>query len=176
MIKDIETIITDLKNGNKQYSKKNKHIFKKFIKGQSTKICVLTCSDSRVIPEYIFNKSIGELFVIRVAGNVAIDHSVIKSMEYAIDHLKIKYLIILGHNRCGAVIASEESEDKNEKLFEEIKKSFIIDPNNHSKANIIRQIEMLPNRSKIIKNKKDNNELTLLGVYYNIEDGSIEFL
>ena len=176
MKNEIENIISDLKNGNKEYSNKNKNILTKFIKEQSPKICVLTCSDSRVIPEFIFNKSIGELFVIRVAGNVAIDHSVIKSIEYAVDHLKIKYFIILGHTNCGAVIASEESDDQNELLLEEIKKSYILNPNNHFKANIIRQIDMMPKRSKIIKNKINNNELKLLGVLYNIEDGSIEFI
>ena len=71
-----DNLIEELESWNKKYSKKNKNIFKKFLKGQSPKIAILTCSDSRVIPEYIFNKSIGDLFVIRVAGNVAFDPSV----------------------------------------------------------------------------------------------------
>ena len=66
---------------------------------------VLTCSDSRVTPVLIFDQGIGDLFVIRVAGNV-IDEDVAGSIEYAVDHLGAKLLVVLGHENCGAVSAA----------------------------------------------------------------------
>ncbi len=66
---------------------------------------VLTCSDSRVTPVLIFDQGIGDLFVIRVAGNI-IDEDVAGSIEYAVDHLDAKLLVILGHENCGAVTAA----------------------------------------------------------------------
>ena len=147
MEKNKDKLIKELETGNKEYLQKNKNIFKKFIKSQKPEIAILTCSDSRVIPEYIFNKKIGDLFVIRIAGNVALDPTVLKSIEYAINHLKVSHLIILGHTNCGAVKASEESIDKTDKLLNEIKESFILNQNDHIKANIHRQIEMLPERT-----------------------------
>ena len=170
-----DNLIEELESGNKEYSKKNKNIFKKFLKGQSPKIAILTCSDSRVIPEYIFNKSIGELFVIRVAGNIALDSTVIKSIEYGVDHLKVSHLIILGHINCGAVKASEETNDEKDVLFNEIKESFILEPDNHFRANILRQLNMLPKRSITINNKIKNKKLTLIGALYNLKDGQVDF-
>lgn len=176
MKKNISDLIIDLKENNKKFIKKNKEILKKHINGQSPKIAILSCSDSRIVPEFIFNKSFGDLFVIRVAGNIAIDDSVIKSIEYAVDHLKIQYLIILGHTNCGAVIASEKSDDKNQKIFNEIKESFILDIDNHFRANILRQLKMLPERSNTIKNHINNNNLIMIGALYNLETGIVDFL
>ena len=69
---------------------------------------VLTCSDSRVTPVLIFDQGIGDLFVIRVAGNV-IDEDVAGSIEYAVDHLDARLLVILGHENCGALTAAYHS-------------------------------------------------------------------
>lgn len=73
--------------------------------GQHPYAIVIYCSDSRVIPEQIFSASIGELFVIRVAGNV-LDHHQLGSIEYAAGHLHCQHVIVLGHTGCGAVAAA----------------------------------------------------------------------
>ena len=73
--------------------------------GQHPYAIVVCCSDSRVIPEQIFNASIGDLFVIRVAGNVLDNHQ-IGSIEYAAGHLHCRQIIVLGHTGCGAVTAA----------------------------------------------------------------------
>ena len=72
--------------------------------GQQPLAIIITCSDSRVIPEAIFHCGIGDLFVIRVAGNV-IDNHQLGSIEYAADHLGTKLIMVLGHTHCGAVDA-----------------------------------------------------------------------
>ena len=72
---------------------------------------ILTCSDSRVPPEIIFDKGLGEIFVIRVAGNVP-DPVVLGSIEYAVEHLGSPLIMVLGHERCGAVKATVEAGGK----------------------------------------------------------------
>ena len=73
--------------------------------GQRPYAVIVSCSDSRVIPESIFSAGIGELFVARVAGNV-IDNQILGSIEYAIEHLGCRLVVVLGHTQCGAVGAA----------------------------------------------------------------------
>jgi len=68
---------------------------------------ILSCADSRVPPELIFDQGLGDLFVIRVAGNIA-DGDVLGSIEYAVEHLGTKLILVLGHEKCGAVSAAVE--------------------------------------------------------------------
>jgi carbonic anhydrase len=75
------------------------------VSGQHPKAIVIGCSDSRVPPEMIFDQSLRDLFVIRSAGNV-IDAIALGSVEYAVDHLGVRLVIVLGHDRCGAVQAA----------------------------------------------------------------------
>ena len=105
----------EIKQGNKKFldlldkdeSLKNKR--DDLVNGQHPDTLVITCSDSRVIPELIFSCSLGDIFVIRTAGNV-INEGELASIEYAIEHLKVKHIIVLGHTSCGAVHAAIHSE------------------------------------------------------------------
>lgn len=82
-------------------------------KGQQPYAVILTCSDSRVPPEIVFDKGLGEIFVIRVAGNVT-DPVVLGSIEYAAEHLGSPLIMVLGHERCGAVTAAVDIKGKPE--------------------------------------------------------------
>jgi len=75
------------------------------LKGQQPFAIVLGCSDSRVPPETIFDQGLGDLFVIRVAGNV-LDDAVLGSLEYGVEHLGVGLIVVLGHTQCGAVTAA----------------------------------------------------------------------
>ena len=105
----------DLKEGNKNFINKiNNDIDLKnkrdeLIKGQHPEVLIITCSDSRVVPEFIFNASLGDIFVIRTAGNV-INDGELATVEYAIEHLKVKHIVVLGHTHCGAVHAAINNE------------------------------------------------------------------
>jgi carbonic anhydrase len=77
--------------------------------GQHPKVVVLACSDSRVSPELLFDKSLGDLFVVRSAGNIA-DPIGVGSIEYAVEHLGSSMLVVLGHEKCGAVSAACSGE------------------------------------------------------------------
>jgi carbonic anhydrase len=74
-------------------------------KGQFPRVIVLGCADSRVGPELVFDKNLGELFVVRTAGNIA-DPVALGSIEYAVEHLHASLLVVLGHEKCGAVAAA----------------------------------------------------------------------
>ncbi len=73
--------------------------------GQSPAAAVLACSDSRVSPELLFDQGLGELFVVRVAGNI-VDDIVLGSLEYAVEHLRVCAIVIMGHSSCGAVTSA----------------------------------------------------------------------
>jgi len=77
--------------------------------GQSPNAIILACSDSRVGPELIFDQSLGDIFVVRTAGNVA-DPVALGSIEYAVDHFHSPLLVVLGHQKCGAVSAACSGE------------------------------------------------------------------
>lgn len=102
-------------NGNIAYIDKinanqnKKEALHALIKGQSPFALIVTCSDSRVVPEKIFDCNEGELFVIRSAGNV-INEGELASIEYGIEHLHVPYILILGHTHCGAVHAALNKE------------------------------------------------------------------
>ena len=92
-------------NNNKTYKDKRDEL----VKGQHPETLVITCSDSRVVPEVIFNCYLGDIFVIRTAGNV-INEGELATVEYAIEHLKVKHIVVLGHTCCGAIHASIHNE------------------------------------------------------------------
>jgi len=169
-----DEVIHQLLKENKAFQKKYATESEKHVKGQSPKIAVLTCADSRVIPEHIFQAGVGEIFVVRIAGNIAVDETVIASLEYAVDHLHISHLIILAHTHCGAVKAAEEAGHSTSLLLSEIQKSFTL-KKDHVLANLNRQLQLLPQRSESIKHAIENDSLHLIGALYHIEDGSVEF-
>ncbi len=101
-----------LMDGNQRYVQKkrifphqNKRQISAIAKGQHPFTIVLGCSDSRVPPELLFDQGFGDIFDIRIAGNI-IDDAVIASMEYAVEELKVSLIFVLGHERCGAVKAT----------------------------------------------------------------------
>ena len=73
--------------------------------GQAPKAVVITCSDSRLVPELIFDQSIGDLFVIRNAGNIVDGELELGSLQFAVEHLGVRNVIVMGHERCGAITA-----------------------------------------------------------------------
>ena len=79
--------------------------------GQHPFAIVLGCADSRVPPEIVFDQGLGDLFVVRVAGNIA-DDAAVGSFEYAVEHLEQRLILVLGHDRCGAVAAAVEAAEK----------------------------------------------------------------
>lgn len=169
-------VLSELKTGNKKFvASIDKKRLKKHAKGQKPKAAILTCSDSRVIPELIFDKGMGELFVVRIAGNVAADPIVIESLEYAVENLGVELILILGHTGCGAVATCEKNPKSDKRLLKEIRASFSI-CEDHVISNLRRQVSSLPERSKIIFKALRNKKLIVKGAIYKLESGAVTFL
>ena len=147
-------------------------------KGQSPYAIIVTCSDSRVIPENIFSAGIGELFVIRLAGNV-IDDQQLGSIEYAAGHLGCRLVVVLGHTHCGAVDAAINQEPSGyiRYITDEIKKAIgdETDPYKASCLNVRHSVQEIE-KSLCIHNIEEETGLRVVGAMYHIEDGSVEFL
>lgn len=145
--------------------------------GQSPYAVVITCSDSRVIPESIFSAGIGELFVIRVAGNV-MDHHQLGSIEYAVEHLGSKLVVVLGHSHCGAVGAAMGSEPSGYVKFitDEIRKAI-----GGEKDELRASCLNVENSVSVIKDSLKyqgvgESDVKVCGAMYHIDSGKVEFL
>lgn len=159
-------------------------------KGQHPFAVVVSCSDSRVPPELIFDQGLGDIFSIRTAGNVIGDYE-LASVEYAVEHLGAKLVVVLGHEDCGAVMAYLEDTSNVHtrghvkalveyiRQEEEEKKLPTEDRNNRSiavYANILHGIHVLKASTPILKPLADRKEITIVGGLYNMENGKVSFL
>ena len=148
-----------------------------FRNGQAPYAVIITCSDSRVIPESIFSAGIGELFVIRVAGNVIGDHE-LGSIEYAADHLGCRLAVVLGHTNCGAVGAALAGNPGGfvASITDEIRLAIggETDPLKAGILNVNRSV------SRIVQSlglsEADCSALQVVGAMYHIDSGRVEFL
>lgn len=189
-----DTSLGWMQNGNIRFFKghfrkdgKSKLDIQKLIKGQNPHTIVLSCSDSRVPPEHVFDQSLGEIFVIRVAGQ-ALDSSVIASIEYAVEHLGTQLIVVMGHTSCGAVKAALSAKAGEsvgspalDSLVNDIKPRITNSPKSDyvaeaSRANAIGVAEDLIKRSKIIAEKLHNNKLRIVSALYRLESGKVEWL
>lgn len=146
--------------------------------GQQPYAIIISCSDSRVIPEVIFSAGIGELFVIRVAGNV-IDNHQLGSIEYAADHLGCGLVLVLGHTHCGAVDAAinHDPEGFIQFITDEIKAAIgeECDPYKAVCLNVQRSIDMIESSLSIQRDEQAFG-LEVIGAVYDIESGAVSFL
>lgn len=144
--------------------------------GQKPYAVIVTCSDSRVIPESIFSAGIGDLFVIRVAGNVIDDHQ-LGSIEYAAEHLGIRLVVVLGHDHCGAVDAAiNHDPDGYIKFITDEIKLAIGDEQDDYKAcclNVKRSVEVIESSLEI--RQEEEHGLKVIGALYRLADGRVEF-
>ena len=162
---------------------------KRLTAGQKPHTIVLSCSDSRVPPEVVFDQTLGEIFVIRVAGE-AIDSSVIASIEYALEHLGSKLLVVMGHTKCGAVDAalkvkegSSAGSESLDRLLADIRprlrsvagKSASADLEVESTLNADGVARDLLKRSEIIRKKVEAHELTIKPALYRLDSGKASF-
>ncbi len=141
--------------------------------GQSPYAVIVACSDSRVIPEGIFTAGIGELFVIRVAGNVMDKHQ-IGSVEYATEHLGCKLVVVLGHDHCGAVGAAVHDEPSGfvKYITDEIRKA-IGDEKDELRASCLNVKQSV---SVLKESLGGEAGVEIVGAIYHIADGAVEFL
>ena len=188
MNKENEKVLERLMQGNEIYVKNNQNAGDVSLEarqrtakdGQHPYAIVITCSDSRVIPDAIFSAGIGDLFVIRVAGNVLDNHQ-LGSVEYAFSHLDANLIVMLGHTKCGAISAAQNSHGTTDKfikyIIEDITEA-IGDETDDYKATVLN----VKHGVNIIRNAFhdhpdiEDGELDVLGAVYDIETGEVKII
>jgi len=173
-------------NGNQQHPRQSTEQRVELIKSQHPFAIVVGCADSRVPPEIVFDQGLGDLFVLRVAGNVIDDHS-LGSIEYAVDHLAVRLIVVLGHQSCGAVKAAKdtiaaktEAPAHIQSLVTAIQPA--VEATVHGdleatvKANVKDVVQALRSSTPVLKPKVDSGELRVLGAYYSLDTGAVSFL
>jgi carbonic anhydrase len=194
---DPESVLKKFREGNKRYVAGITEIVelspqqrRELAVRQNPIAVVVGCSDSRVPVEMLFDQSVGSIFVARVAGNV-IDTSVSGSIDFALTHLDVKLIIILGHEDCGAVSAALSGEDtiaaqgpNLQKILRQIRPAVCVippmdDKTAHSRAAIIANVEYQISgvRKELTVREAENEGLVrVVGAYCHITTGEVEFL
>jgi len=160
------------------------------VAGQHPHAVVLTCADSRVPPEYIFNEGLGSLFVVRVAGGVA-DPVTVGSVEYGVEHLHAPLIVVMGHTRCGAVKAAIDTPapagvpagpGANIESILSLIRPGIARGANHGDpwtaavyGGVEQAISDLFRISRIVPEMSESEEIGVIGAVYEIETGKVKF-
>ena len=192
-----EQALARLKDGNARFiagqarfQTVQKEVLAELAKGQQPYVTILGCSDSRVPPELVFDAGFGELFVIRVAGNV-LGPSILGTLQYAAAHLKTPLFVVLGHDHCGAVQAAVGSrfhgathKSRIEVLLENILPALENLDGNQTpesllesavEANVRHTVKQLLETPEA-KARLPESDMMLVGAVYDIESGHVRFL
>src|SRR5438094_1898182 len=185
--------ISKLKEGNGRYTSGNlQHPGQtterraELTKSQHPFAIILSCSDSRVPPEIVFDQGLGDLFIVRVAGNVIKDEG-LGSIEYGVDILGARLIVVLGHQSCGAVDAAMKTVAAKGKapghiqsLVTAIKPVVDSTPNGDLdttiKANVKHVVDALRSSTPILKARVDSGDVQVVGGYYGLDTGAVTFL
>jgi carbonic anhydrase len=159
--------------------------------GQKPFAIILSCSDSRVPPEIVFDKGLGEIFIVRVAGNVP-DPIVLGSIEYAAEHFGCPLVMVLGHKRCGAVTAAVDAHGHPHGNIGAIIKTIAPAVNQARKEakggsksdlveaaiddNIRLVAKSLVKQSPVIKELVESGKVRIVNAKYDLDDGSVKLL
>ena len=188
-----------LREGNKRFcdnqmihQHQDAETLKALVEGQHPFAVVISCSDSRVTPEIIFDQGLGDLFSIRTAGNVMADFEE-GSVEYAVDHLHTRLVVVLGHTHCGAIKAFLDTKEAHEhcdhghvqsildKLDSEPEEKEVLANgqdlyNQAIRANISNGVRQLRESDPMLSKMYKDHKIDIVGAVYNIESGEVEFV
>lgn len=154
--------------------------------GQHPIAVVVSCSDSRVPPELLFDQGFGDVFVVRTAGNI-VDSIALGSIEYAVDHLGTKLILVLGHERCGAVTAAMQGGDAPgniKSVVEAIKPAVEKGKAIHTghgevldsciRSNVKQVAEKIRKAAPILSEKVEDGMVKVVGAYYDLDTGMVD--
>lgn len=186
----INEVLTRLEDGNARFvadsldgKLQNSSRRSTLTNGQEPYAIILSCADSRVVPELAFDTGLGELFVVRVAGNVA-NSSSLASIEYAVAHCGSQVIVVLGHQSCGAVTAAIGGGDNGyslNHLLSHITPAISASPEGAAVNDVVKKNASLTagelvNRSSIIRNAVEGGTVKIVSAYYNLDSGKVDFL
>jgi len=171
--------------GKPEYPNQDKNRRLEGLNGQKPFAVIIGCADSRIPPEILFDQGIGDLFVLRVAGNI-VDDAIMGSIEYAVDHLGTSLVMVLGHNLCGAVQAAIEGGKAPGcigTLIEAIQPAVDAVPADAEDRldkvihkNVELMVEKLKNAGPILNNSHESGKTSFLGGYYDMTTGKLTVL
>lgn len=190
-------VIQDLKEGNERYTQNNLTArdypaqVKASTNGQFPEAIVLSCVDSRVPVEYVFDRGIGDIFVARVAGNF-VNEDILGSMEFACKVSGSKVILVLGHEHCGAVKAAVDDVKLGNitpmltKIRPAVEMNADYEGEKSSKnpefvhmvceSNVHNTINQIRKDSPILKEMEDQGEIMIVGAIYDMDNGKVDFL
>ena len=154
--------------------------------GQYPFAVILSCMDSRTSVELIFDQGLGDLFSIRIAGNIVND-DILASIEYAVKYIGSKVLVVLGHTECGAINSAKAGVKDGhitallDRIQPSIAKALLKDDEDHlfrdsaAYANVENSLEAILTKSTIVKEMFKKGEIGIVGGVYNIETGQVDF-
>ena len=151
--------------------------------GQHPFAVILGCADSRTCPEILFDQGLGDLFVTREAGNIIDDHT-IGGIEYAVEHLHVSLIVVLGHEHCGAIAAARDSTTEEAghissvlaSIQPAVKATRGQDAEATCRANVRNLVAALKADEPLLKHLVDSGEIVIAGAYYNLDTGIVTFL
>lgn len=202
MLMDADAALAKLKNGNSRYvsaieggaTLTTSVTLQDAMEGQQPFAVILGCSDSRVPLELVFHRGLGELFVIRVAGNI-VAPSQIGSIEFACQQFGTQLVVVMGHTHCGAVSATVNALTENvdeispnlASIVDRVSPAVLPVVNEYGdeskeelmqramRANVEHSVNSLVSRSRAIRNLIKNGQLKIIGAEYAIETGKVTF-
>lgn len=154
--------------------------------GQHPFAVILSCMDSRTSVELIFDQGLGDLFSIRVAGNIVND-DIVASIEYAVKYVGSKVLMVLGHTACGAIKSAKQGVEDGHitnllgRIQPAISKAMLLDENTYkfkdkvAYTNVENSLEEILTKSEIVKEMFKNGEIGIVGGVYDVENGEVDF-
>lgn len=153
--------------------------------GQYPFAVILSCMDSRTSVELVFDQGLGDLFSIRVAGNI-VNNDILASIEYAIKYIGSKVLMVLGHTECGAIKSAKQGvtdghiTDLLKRIEPSITKAMLDDKEYQfsdkvAYANVENSLQEILTRSTIVKDMFEKGQIGIVGGVYNIENGQVDF-
>jgi carbonic anhydrase len=195
--RDPDAVVARLLEGNKRFVTgglvhpgRKPEDFAALAEGQAPLAAIIACADSRVAPELVFDQGVGDLFVVRVAGNIVsgAGPTVKGSIEFAVAELGVRLIMVLGHSQCGAVKAAIVHIDKNDDLPGSI--GDLIDPirpavravagkpgdklENVIRANVLEGVTRLKGLDPILAKLAKTGELKVVGATYELRTGAVE--
>jgi len=182
---DADQIWADLEAGNQRFvggqSSQHDYVAQRqaLAKTQAPKVAVLGCADSRLSPELLFDKGLGDLFVVRNAGNSP-DPIAIGSLEYAVEHLGSKVIVVLGHQSCGAVSAACSGEKMPTANLEAVVAPIAAACSAHKgdltaaiKDHVHQSAQELVSHSPVLKHEVEEGKIKVIEAYYELDTGKV---
>src|SRR5688572_3687978 len=154
--------------------------------GQYPFAVILSCMDSRTSVELIFDQGLGDLFSVRVAGNI-VNNDILASIEYAVKYIGSKVLMVLGHTECGAIKSARQGitdghiTDLLNRIQPSISKALLKDEKEYlfddmvAYTNVENSLEQILTRSEIVKEMFEKGQIGIVGGVYNIDNGQVDF-